>query len=75
MPGSRSNIGIPHAGSVPIRKNGAYGTSKAAVTFMAKVMALEEAKHEVRVNVVSPGAILTEMLRDIFHRESGSNLE
>ncbi len=52
---------------------GAYGASKAAVTYVAKNMALEEAKHEVRVNVVSPGAIFTDMLRAAFKDASGTS--
>ncbi len=38
---------------------------------MAKTLSLEEAKNFVRVNIVSPGAIYTEMLRDVFQKSSG----
>jgi NAD(P)-dependent dehydrogenase (short-subunit alcohol dehydrogenase family) len=39
----------------------AYACSKAAQVAFAKMMALELAKHKVRVNVVCPGAISTEI--------------
>ena len=55
-------------------KNAAYGCSKAAVTMLAKTMALEEARHDVRVNVVSPGAILTGMIKKVFEGGAGGEL-
>jgi NAD(P)-dependent dehydrogenase (short-subunit alcohol dehydrogenase family) len=39
----------------------AYSTSKAGQVAMAKMLALELAKHRIRVNVVCPGAIETEI--------------
>lgn len=39
----------------------AYATSKAGQVAFAKMMALELAKHRVRVNVICPGAIETEI--------------
>ena len=41
----------------------AYATSKGAVTSLTRAMALELADHGIRVNVILPGAIETEMLR------------
>src|SRR5919206_2557923 len=38
-----------------------YATSKAGIEMMTKTMALELAKDKIRVNVVAPGAIDTEM--------------
>lgn len=38
-----------------------YATSKAGVEMMTKTMALELAKDNIRVNLVAPGAILTDM--------------
>ncbi len=46
----------------PVAKCGIYGATKAAMINLAKVMALEEAEHKVRVNVICPGAIMTEIL-------------
>ncbi len=45
---------------------GNYCASKAAVTMLAKTLALEEAAHKVRVNVVSPGAVFSEMSMGVF---------
>ena len=39
----------------------AYGSSKAGVILLTKVMAVELAPHGVTVNAVSPGPVLTEM--------------
>jgi NAD(P)-dependent dehydrogenase (short-subunit alcohol dehydrogenase family) len=39
----------------------AYATSKAGQVAFAKMMALELAKHKIRVNVICPGAIETEI--------------
>jgi NAD(P)-dependent dehydrogenase (short-subunit alcohol dehydrogenase family) len=39
--------------------NGAYGASKAALTSLAKTMAVELASKKIRVNSLSPGAIST----------------
>ena len=38
-----------------------YATSKAGLEMMTKTMALELAKDNIRVNLVAPGAILTDM--------------
>jgi glucose 1-dehydrogenase len=46
---------IPKPHSIP------YATSKAGVEMMTKTMALEMAKDNIRVNLVAPGAIQTDM--------------
>ena len=38
---------------------------------LAKTLALEEAPHGVRVNLVSPGAILTDMVRNFVKDSAG----
>ena len=38
---------------------GQYDATKAAIVSMTRVLAIEEAKHGLRVNVVCPGSILT----------------
>ncbi len=40
---------------IPIRQVAAYSTSKAAVTQMTRCLALEWAKHQIRVNEIRPG--------------------
>jgi NAD(P)-dependent dehydrogenase (short-subunit alcohol dehydrogenase family) len=49
---------------------GHYCTSKAAVIHMTKAMAVELAPHNIRVNSVSPGYILTELVEPLteYHR-------
>ncbi len=44
----------------------AYGTSKAAVIHLSKVMAVELARSNVRVNVVSPGPIDTPLVNAFY---------
>jgi 3alpha(or 20beta)-hydroxysteroid dehydrogenase len=43
----------------------AYGATKWAVTGMTKTVAKELGKHEIRVNSIHPGAILTDMIEDM----------
>ena len=42
-----------------------YATSKAGIEMMTKTMALELAKNNIRANLVAPGAIETDMNRDL----------
>jgi glucose 1-dehydrogenase len=42
-----------------------YATSKAGIEMMTKTMALELAKSGIRANLVAPGAIETDMNRDL----------
>ena len=44
------------------RKEGHYCASKAAVIQLTKAMAVEFAKYSIRVNSVSPGYIMTELV-------------
>lgn len=43
-----------------------YCGTKAAVHHMAKVMAVDLARHDIRVNVVAPGYIRTDMVQDLI---------
>jgi glucose 1-dehydrogenase len=50
-----------------------YATSKAGIEMMTKTMALELAKNNIRANLVAPGAIETDMNREL--KENKSELE
>jgi NAD(P)-dependent dehydrogenase (short-subunit alcohol dehydrogenase family) len=49
---------------------GHYCTSKAAVIHLTKAMAVEFAPHHIRVNSISPGYIMTELVEPLaeYHR-------
>lgn len=48
-----------------------YAAAKAALVQLTKVLALEWARHGIRVNAIAPGYIVTEMNRDFFSSEPG----
>ncbi len=64
------------SGAVPDISQIAYGTSKAAINYLTKLIAVHEAKHRIRCNAVMPGMIATEAItqnlsddfRDLFLR-------
>ena len=47
-------------GLVPDISQVAYGTSKAAINYLTKLIAVQEAKHNIRCNAVLPGMTATE---------------
>jgi len=51
-----------------------YTTSKAALEQMTKALALEWARHGIRVNALAPGYILTDLNRDFFESQAGKAL-
>lgn len=51
-----------------------YAISKAGVVQATKAMALELARHRVRVNALLPGYIATELNRDFMDSEAGEKL-
>ncbi len=51
-------------GHVGERGLAAYNASKAGVVLLTKTMAIELAPHNIRVNCVSPGFILTDLVRE-----------
>jgi NAD(P)-dependent dehydrogenase (short-subunit alcohol dehydrogenase family) len=61
-------------GLVPDISQVAYGTSKAAINYLTKLIAVQEAKHQIRCNAVLPGMTATEAVekhlsdafRDLF---------
>ena len=59
--GGGSFINISSVGGlVPDISQVAYGTSKAAINYLTKLIATQEAKHHIRCNAVLPGMTATE---------------
>lgn len=56
-------------GVLAVPTAGPYVTSKHAVLGLTKTAAIECGKYGIRVNAVSPGAVKTEMLLDVFGTE------
>ena len=51
-------------GLVPDISQIAYGTSKAAINYLTKLIAVQEAKHHIRCNAVLPGMTATEAVEN-----------
>lgn len=51
-------------GSVPDISQIAYGTSKAAINYLTRLIAVHEAKHNIRCNAVLPGMTATDAVKD-----------
>ena len=75
--GGGSIVNISSVGGlVPDISQVAYGTSKAAINYLTKLIAVQEAKHNIRCNAVLPGMTateaveknLTEEFRNLFLR-------
>ena len=56
-------------GLVPDISQVAYGTSKAAINHLTKLIAVQEAKHHIRCNAVLPGMTATEAIRQHLTEE------
>ena len=64
-----SILGLRVAGNLA-----AYATAKAGVVQMSKSLALEWARHGIRVNALCPGYIETDLNRDFFASDAGQKL-
>jgi NAD(P)-dependent dehydrogenase (short-subunit alcohol dehydrogenase family) len=51
-----------------------YAASKAALIHLTRAMALELARHRIRVNALAPGYVETSMNRDVFASDAGQAL-
>ena len=51
-------------GQVPDISQVAYGTSKAAINYLTKLIAVQEAKHHIRCNAVLPGMTATQAVEN-----------
>jgi len=73
---SRGEGRIIHVSSLSAQRGGtgraAYGASKAGVTMLTKVMAVELARHGITVNEIGPGPVNTEMTA-VTHDEATRN--
>lgn len=61
-------------GVLPVERQGVYAATKAAVHQLTKVMALEWAARNVRVNAIAPGWVETDLVGDLFASRHGEGL-
>jgi NAD(P)-dependent dehydrogenase (short-subunit alcohol dehydrogenase family) len=64
-----SILGLRVAAQVP-----SYAASKAALIQLTRAMALELARHRIRVNALAPGYVETDMNREFFASDAGQAL-
>ena len=62
------------AGMVGIKMLSAYSASKGGLIQLTKTLALEWARHGVRVNALAPGYVLTDINRQMFESEPGQRM-
>jgi NAD(P)-dependent dehydrogenase (short-subunit alcohol dehydrogenase family) len=70
--GAIVNVGSV-AGQRPFRGNSLYNASKSAVTMLTRSAAAECATWGVRINEVSPGPVMTPMLKGYLERAACTN--
>ena len=60
-------------GSVAVRNKTAYCASKGGVLQLTRAMALDHADDNIRVNSLSPGAVMTERLTNLYGSEEAAS--
>jgi NAD(P)-dependent dehydrogenase (short-subunit alcohol dehydrogenase family) len=73
VPGSIVNIASILAARV-IPGVGGYSAAKAGLAHLTRQMAVELARHRIRVNAIAPGYIATDINRGFFETEAGQAL-
>jgi NAD(P)-dependent dehydrogenase (short-subunit alcohol dehydrogenase family) len=70
MVANRTGGAIVNIGSIAgvngFPKRGAYGSSKAAVHHLTKIMSLDLVEHGIRVNCVAPGYVRTDLVNELI---------
>lgn len=66
--GSIINMSSSSSGIVSMKQRVAYSSSKAGVIGLTHAMAMDHAEEGIRVNVICPAMVETEMVRDIYAR-------
>ncbi len=64
--GSIINLSSSSSGIVSMKQRVAYSSSKAGVIGLTHAMAMDHAAEGIRVNVICPALVETEMVRDIY---------
>jgi len=64
-----SLLGLRSVATVP-----AYAAAKAGLIHLTRVLALEWARHGIRVNALAPGYVITDLNRDFLASEAGRRL-
>ena len=64
--GSIINMSSSSSGIVSMKQRVAYSSSKAGVIGLTHAMAMDHAEEGIRVNVICPAMVETEMVRDIY---------
>ncbi|MBI2131302.1 MAG: glucose 1-dehydrogenase [Candidatus Tectomicrobia bacterium] len=62
------------AGMIGVRMLAAYSASKGGLIQLTRTLALEWARHGVRVNALAPGYFLTDLNREHFSTEAGERM-
>jgi NAD(P)-dependent dehydrogenase (short-subunit alcohol dehydrogenase family) len=56
-------------GVVPLRLQCAFAAAKAGVVNLSKAMAIELAENNIRVNVLCPGSVMNEGVKELFYND------